>query len=134
MKKYILLLLVPVVFLVYCGGGEKGGEAKQAAGNVIAGQGKVIAVMEDMKAIGGAVMSYLTDNGAAPEAESIQELKDRLQPDHIRSMPVNDIWGNNFYYKYRDDSFWLASAGPDGKFEDFKKQGDDIVYQDGNFL
>ena len=97
---------------------------------------KKAATQGDMRAIGNAILSFITDAGKAPEVTSIEELETLLAPLHIRICPTTDGWGNQYYYKYSEnsrDDYWLASAGPDGYFEGFEKTGDDIVYFSGMF-
>lgn len=134
MKKYWILILLVTVLLVYCGNKEKPGEVQQAAQDAMGDKQKIQTAMLDIKAIGEAAMSYVTENYKAPEGASMQALKSALQPDYIRVLPTTDPWGNEFLYKGEGENFWIACAGPDGKFEGFEKQGDDIVYQDGSFL
>lgn len=125
------------LLLIACGGGEKNNEVRDTAAEVLSGQGRVTLTMQDIKAIGAAIEAYTTDTGAPPVANSLEQLKPLLEPMHIRVIPATDQWGRPFRYQHAESDdvvYSIASAGPDGIFENFQKTGDDIVYQNGQFL
>ncbi len=122
MKKLIVLPIIMVLLFAFCQSGQE----------------KVKVTMTDLKTLGGTVEAYITDEYKAPEAASIDEMTKKLIPFYAQELPTTDAWGNKFHYKHgtgdTQDSYWIASSGPDGKFENFLKAGDDIVYSLGNFL
>jgi len=86
--------------------------------------------------------SFSIDNGKAPEGKTfLYELEKDLAPFYIKRLPTKDAWGNNFYYKKEaPDTYWIASAGSDGKFDGFaqkgkytKLEGKDIIFLNGVF-
>lgn len=108
-------------------------------------RGKIIATMGDMKTIGSAIESYLTDEFKAPEVNSIKELKEVLEPFYIKKLPITDAWGNNFHYLHKtgeeEDVYFIGSGGSDGKFSGFEQndsnidlKGNDIIYSCGEFV
>ncbi len=106
---------------------------------------KMVATLKDIKNIGGAIESYLTDNYEVPQVENFSELEGVLVPSYIRKLPLKDAWGNEFYYYHGvgdlNKKYSIASAGSDGIFEGFDQNGGytdldgkDIIYSDGNFV
>ena len=63
-------------------------------------KGKQKATMGDMKSIGTAIESYITDLYMAPVAAGsvISDLRVYLQPFYIKILPVLDGWGGEFRY------------------------------------
>lgn len=122
MKKLIILPVIFMLLFAFCQSEDE----------------KKLNTMTDMKSFGGAIESYLTDNYNAPEGTSMDDMKKLLMPFYIKELPTTDHWGNAYHYKHGTgegkEDYWLASAGPDGKFEDFQKTGDDIIYHNGQFL
>ena len=122
MKKLIILPIILVLLFAFCQSGQE----------------KVKVTMTDMKSVGGAIEAYLTDEYKAPEAASIDDMAKSMIPFYAKELPTTDAWGNKFHYKHgtgdAQEKYWIASSGPDGKFENFQKTGDDIVYSEGNFL
>jgi general secretion pathway protein G len=94
-------------------------------------KGKQKATMGDMKTIGIAIESYITDNYFAPEGNSLAEIKDKLEPFYIKTLPLKDGWGNDFLYKHgtgdQKDSYAIASPGKDGVFNGWEQTGYYIV-------
>jgi type II secretion system protein G len=65
-------------------------------------KGKQKATMGDMKSIGTAVESYITDNYMAPGAGTITTafgLKVFLIPFHTKTIPTKDSWGGDFQFQ-----------------------------------
>jgi Type II secretion system (T2SS), protein G len=65
-----------------------------------------------------AIEAYATDHGVYPDAKTLEELRDAVQPLYIAHAPMHDAWGNPYRYE-RDDKigFRLISAGADGAFD-----------------
>lgn len=108
--------------------------------------GKIKATMSDMKSLGTAIESYITDNEFAPQVDSIAELELHLSPFHTKVVPKKDAWGNNFHYEHgnvgtdKQDLYWIGSGGSDGKFEGsqqkgkyYAEKGKDIIFSNGYF-
>lgn len=93
--------------------------------------------MMDMKSIGIALESYLTDNNKVPEGESLEAIKDSLQPFHIKILPLKDGWGNNLVYIHgtgeTQDVYSIASPGRDGIFKGWEQSGEYIVMEMKDF-
>jgi hypothetical protein len=96
----------------------------------------------NLKNIGTAIEDYIIDYGKAPEGKTfVYELQKDLAPFYIKILPIKDAWGNNFYYKKEaPDTYWIASAGSDGKFDGFTQkgiytelEGKDIIFSKGVF-
>ena len=105
--------------------------------------------MTDIRMVTTAIEAYATDKNQYPNATSIEALEAALAPTYLRSLPRNDAWMHPFRYEAWSranelDSYALASAGKDGRFEkeslkDYEAgataQFDcDIVYMNGNFV
>ena len=87
--------------------------------------------LSDLKTVSTAIESYIVDNAKAPGASSYGELKPILEPSYIKSLPLQDAWGNDFLYrKLGPDSYELASPGRDGVFGGWGQKG---TYTDGMF-
>lgn len=113
-------------------------------------KGKQKATMGDMKSVGVAIESFMTDTYKAPEGASLEAVKDKLMPFYIRTLPLKDGWGNNLLYKHgtteKDkDLYWIASPGKDGKFNGWDQTGsyiittmdgfnNDIIFANGQFV
>jgi hypothetical protein len=113
--------------------------------DMVGTKGKMLATMRDMKSIGVALESYMTDMFLVPQVENFSELKDILTPFYIKTLPLKDAWGNEFYYAHgigsQQDIYSVGSAGSDGSFEGFDQtgiytdlEGKDIIYSNGNFV
>ncbi len=70
--------------------------------------------MGDMKSIGTAVESYMSDNYRAPDNLGANS---GLEPFHIKRLPLNDGWGNAWGYTVggiTNDVYSIGSGGRDG--------------------
>ena len=109
-------------------------------------KGKQKATMGDMKSIGTAVESYMTDLSIAPG--SIPTGAVYLVPFHIKKMPIGDGWGNAWRYA-RDttqlDIYSIGSSGRDGTMGAWSQIGtyivsslasfnNDIIFSNGTFV
>lgn len=116
-------------------------------------KGKQKATMGDMKSIGTAVESYMTDLYMAPTSSSgtVGGLNAFLEPFYIKVLPEKDGWGGSYAYASgsagteQQDLYSVISYGrgssSDGltianspyvvnSMDDF---GNDICYSNGNF-
>lgn len=79
------------------------------------------ATMGDLKSLGTAVESYITDNYMAPFANgAVSQITVNLQPFYIKAFPLQDGWGNSFMYESvgpgaDQDIYSLHSYGRDGQ-------------------
>src|SRR5438067_7191848 len=81
--------------------------------------------MSEMATIGAALDQFAQNNSHHyPDAISIDRLGQTLAPTYINPFPTKDGWGNPFRYDCWSstgsgpcDSYVIASAGKDGKFE-----------------
>ena len=109
--------------------------------------------MADMRSIATAVEAYAqVNNKHYPDAVSMDQLAQKLSPAYIQNLPVKDGWGNPLRYDCWNtagsgpcDSYVIASAGKDGKFElddptKYQERGAttnfdaDIVFENGRFI
>ena len=73
----------------------------------------VKSTMGEMKSIGTAIETYVTDMAYAPQASSMEGLAGLLEPFYIKKCPRIDAWGNYFTYRFDADSYWLqCDSGP----------------------
>ncbi len=115
-------------------------------------KGKQKATMGDMKSIGTALESYMTDMYMAPTGFTlVNELSPYLTPFHTKVLPAKDGWGTDFLYASGDvpgpsqDVYSVTSYGRDGlatgvdvannnytvnSMTDFQN---DICFSNGNF-
>jgi type II secretory pathway pseudopilin PulG len=94
----------------------------------------------DMRALSTATEAYFTDHGEYPQAKTMEELKAKLSPTYLKTVPMTDGWGTPFAYRAsrgKNGHYRFVSAGPDRKFDptslDLNKRpakSDDIVYAD----
>jgi general secretion pathway protein G len=116
-------------------------------------KGKQKATMGDMKSIGNAIESYITDLYMAPGNAGftwIYELDAFLAPFYIKILPTKDGWGGDFEYTSGaigpdQDLYSIRSYGRDNLATNFDialspyvittMQGfeNDIVYSNGNY-
>ena len=111
-------------------------------------KGKQMATMEDLKSIGWAIESYMTDYYHAPEGKSLADIKDKLEPFYIKELPLRDAWGNNFIYSHgtgeNQDVYSIASPGRNAIFNGWEQSGyyiithiddfgNDIIFSNGTF-
>jgi prepilin-type N-terminal cleavage/methylation domain-containing protein len=104
-------------------------------------KGKQKATIGDMKSIGTAIESYLTDLYIAPQSGP---LNTHLSPFYIKIFPQRDGWGRQWLYQAEDDIYSLGSGGKDGSFEGWSQVGEyvvtsfemfdfDIIFSNGQF-
>jgi type II secretion system protein G len=114
-------------------------------------KGKQKATMGDMKSIGNAIESYMTDNYFVPQTPGpLSGIGVNLQPFYIKVLPAVDGWGGAFQYTCGTGSLndlyslfsygrdrasegaWPSAASPYvvSQMDDFAK---DIVFSNGNF-
>ncbi len=107
------------------------------------------ATMGDMKSIGTAVESYMTDNYIAPEGLDAAGFGGAgIRTFHIKKMPESDAWGGSWEYA-RDatnrDIYSIGSGGRDNTFAGMAQDGVyvvnsltafdlDIIYSNGAFV
>lgn len=116
-------------------------------------KGKQKATMGDMKSLGNAIESYMTDLYMAPGAggfTTASDLTNFLAPFHIKIMPLKDGWGGEFQYTSgvlgpNQDLYSLQSWGRDNAADPIVLANspyvvttmdgfeNDIVYSNGNF-
>ena len=86
--------------------------------------------MGDMKSIGTAVESYMTDNYIAPELLTDAGFGGH-RSFHIKKFPISDAWGGVWAYE-RDatnrDIYSIGSGGRDNDFGDFTQENVDNGY------
>jgi len=84
---------------------------------------KVKATMGDMKSIGTAIESYITDNSLAPGDGALTRITDLniyIAPFYIKSLPTKDGWGGFLRYRSNESSnpepteYSIISYGKDG--------------------
>ena len=94
----------------------------------------------DLRAISTAAEAYFTDHGEYPQAKTMEDLRPKLSPGYLKTVPMTDGWGTPFAYRAsrgRNGHYRVVSAGPDRKFDpsslDLNKRpakSDDIIYAD----
>jgi type II secretion system protein G len=115
-------------------------------------KGKQKATMGDMKSIGTAVESYITDWSFAPKAQAnaLNTASNGLVPFHIKLVPTTDGWGTGFSYVYgageMQDLYTVQSYGRGGTAQNDPDIGsyyecttitdfnNDIVFANGSFV
>jgi type II secretory pathway pseudopilin PulG len=90
-------------------------------------RGRQKRTMGELRELGVSLASYATDSETLsyPQAASPEELTSRLVPDYLAAVPAADGWGHPIRYACWQedpghegcDTFRLASAGRDGRFE-----------------
>ena len=161
------VLLAAVLLLCGCGGGKEMEKLKaeneklkgdvqrledevqrlQAENDVIGLRKEYHRAMSDMRLIGNALESYITDRTRLPEGGSLAELAYNRDfvPFYIKDLPAQDPWGRDYFYQKSPGgeigTYWLASAGSDGLFRGFEQSGRselqpgmDIVFANGEFV
>jgi hypothetical protein len=107
---------------------------------------KYVVAMNEVKTIGFAIESYVTDWSKPPVHASIREMAadTKFVPFYIKQMPVTDPWGNEYHYKYSAEgeygTYWVGCGGSDGIFNGFDQIGHpelqpniDIIFSNGEF-
>jgi type II secretion system protein G len=76
-------------------------------------KGKQKATMGDMKSIGNAIESYITDWSIAPHEATFTALTTATYfvPFYIKILPDRDAWGTSFEYNYTNDLYSVISYG-----------------------
>jgi hypothetical protein len=108
-------------------------------------KGKQKATMGDLKTLGAAIESYITDMYFAPKVESAEELAKLLEPFYIKKAPLTDGFGYAVHYTAEQDVYSIGSGGRDGKFGGFEQTGyyvvtdiegfgNDIIFANGTFV
>jgi len=145
MKRTLMLTAIFIGLVFFIGCGEKGTETQKTADKKDE-YGNYLQAMKDIKALMGAVESYITfsDEMAVPKANNIQELKALLEPEHIQTCPVKDPWGNDYLFQRIDkDNYTIATAGSDGNFLGYEQigkysaqslSGQDIILKTGEYV
>jgi type II secretion system protein G len=97
-------------------------------------KGKQKATMGDMKSIGTAIESYITDLYMAPVAAGgyIGALQTLLQPFYIKILPKLDGWGGEFAYLSQgvgqnQDAYSIISYGRNQSFDGLAGQSPYII-------
>jgi general secretion pathway protein G len=94
-------------------------------------KGKQKATMGDMKTVGMAIESYITDHYEVPPGKTLAEIKNKLEPFYIKRLPLKDGWGNDFHYYHgtgdKKDEYAIGSGGKDGVFNGWDQTGFYIV-------
>jgi type II secretory pathway pseudopilin PulG len=90
-------------------------------------KGEQKTTISNMKMISVAIDMYIVDNGTPPQGNTLEEIKAKLEPFYIKSLPIKDGWGNDFAYQFISKSgnhiYFVGSAGRDGVFEGFEQSG-----------
>jgi type II secretory pathway pseudopilin PulG len=94
----------------------------------------------DMRSLSTSAEAYFTDHGEYPQAKTMEELRAKLSPVYIKTVPMTDGWGTPFAYRAsrgKNGHYRFVSAGPNRKFDptslDLGKRpakSDDIIYAD----
>lgn len=105
---------------------------------------KLKATMEDMRNVGMAVDSYMTDWGHAVEGGDLNTLNRYLNPFYTKRLARNDAWGRAYTYTALADEYSISSGGKDGVitmtngtiYDPPTQLGDfarDLIYSSGAF-
>jgi hypothetical protein len=102
-------------------------------------QNPVEVTMDDLEGIGFTIDAYKEDTGKVPETDSLEKVAEVIK-EYYSFRTLMDIWGNPFLYQAEGDTYWVASAGSDGKFDGFNQTGQydpdetkDIIFSNGAF-
>ena len=83
--------------------------------------------ISSMKMISTAIEMYVIDNESPPQGNALEEIRAKLEPAYIKSLPLKDEWGHDFVYQFvtKDKQFdyYIGSPGRDGVFEGFEQNG-----------
>lgn len=95
--------------------------------------------MADLRSIGTAIESYAVDNNAYPAAQTIEGLRDAVQPAYIKALPLTDGWGHPFRIEASPAAYTVWSAGKDGRGADCSpamtvQLNDEICFANGQFV
>jgi tetratricopeptide (TPR) repeat protein len=95
--------------------------------------------MKDLDSIGAGLARYAVENDGYPALSDIGALRELLQPVYVRSVPIEDAWGNPYTVRSGADSYELRSLGRNGT-ADPTVGGEtvgldaDIVFSDGALI
>ena len=101
--------------------------------------------IRDMKSISDAISIYKASRGSYPVCNDIQELAEKLSPEFINELTIEDSWGQNFYFKSSSSTYTLGTgakdwdgsspliAKPKGPFN-ATSYDNDIIIKDGIFV
>ena len=105
--------------------------------------------MADIRSIAVCFEAYKIDNDALPGAPTagwveVTEIREHVEPVYIRTLPLEDAWGNPFWIWSDGERYFIVSHGRDGErdadysvVEPAGKRSSfnsDIVMSDGQFL
>lgn len=106
--------------------------------------------MRNIYTLGLAIESFKADYSYVPDVVEIDQLKtygdfvDKYLSRYIKPgqpLPLDDGWGNYFYYKASGNDYWIGSGGSDGYFSGFEQKGaytnlerSDVIYSNGKFI
>ena len=101
------------------------------------------ATMADMKSIGTAIESYMTDFFQAPADLTFGNAS--LKAFYIKKSPATDGWGNTWEYQSDKEIYYIGSAARDGVFLGFDQEGSyrinteadlnkDLIFSNGSFM
>lgn len=95
-------------------------------------QSQYLQAMKDVKTIGTAMGAYLTFHAEFPSWQDINEMvTDNKMIEVMKKIPTKDPWGNDYLIKVSGEMFYIATSGPDGKFDGFDQQGAFSSYKEG---
>lgn len=90
-------------------------------------KGEQKTTISNMKMISVAIDMYIVDNGTPPQGNTLEEIKAKLEPFYIKSLPTKDGWKNDFAYQFISKSgnhvYFVGSGGRDGIFNGFEQSG-----------
>jgi len=134
MKKVLLMAVLGVFMLGLVACGNNGDKQTQTMG--------------DMKSIATGIEMYRTNVGALPTcsgtAEEVYASVTALAIIFGDQKVTKDGWGNDFMISSsaKDDTYFIGSAGNDGKFKGWKQSGtyvsndydQDMIYSNGTYV
>jgi hypothetical protein len=106
MKKTLLAVIALVAFPLFAGDAYQPTDAERARWTML-----------DMASWRTCFDAYKTDHGKYPEVKSAKEAKAAFEPVYVAHLPVTDAWGHAYAVESNANSFTVASAGADGKFD-----------------
>lgn len=106
--------------------------------------------MRNMYILGLAIESFKASYSYVPDVVDVDQLKtygdfvSKFLSRYVKPgqpLPLEDGWGNYFYYKSADQDYWIGSGGSDGKFSGFDQKGaytelenNDVIYSNAKFV
>lgn len=106
--------------------------------------------MRNMYILGLAIESFKAEYSYVPDVVEVDQLRtygdfvSKFLSRYIKPgqpLPLDDGWGNYFYYKSADRDYWIGSGGSDGKFSGFDQRGvytnlenSDVIYSNAKFV